>query len=232
MSLAFAHRWASTALGRDGTGYALTLTRTGQPSLYDGRLSYQLPDGASTGVLFISLSVDGQARLTVRWPDGSERPGTLTIAGDGSTVEGIDLGDGCVATLDEDQVADNCTLHPGKVAPSVTPSAVASGTPTPSSTTLPTVDEAMGFLCSTSVSDLAHVTSRAADPYTVAVLQHALTLAGHDPGGVDGNYGPSTERAVRAFQTESGLAVDGLVGPKTWTALQTRACTVAGDPAG
>jgi peptidoglycan hydrolase-like protein with peptidoglycan-binding domain len=32
---------------------------------------------------------------------------------------------------------------------------------------------------------------------------------------VDGSFGPLTERSVKKFQTEHGLAVDGIVGPKT-----------------
>lgn len=35
----------------------------------------------------------------------------------------------------------------------------------------------------------------------------------------DGDFGPGTERAVRAFQEENGLAVDGIAGPDTFTAL-------------
>lgn len=36
--------------------------------------------------------------------------------------------------------------------------------------------------------------------------------------GVDGKYGPQSETVCRQFQTEKGLAVDGLVGPNTWAA--------------
>lgn len=37
--------------------------------------------------------------------------------------------------------------------------------------------------------------------------------------GVDGSFGAFTDKAVRAYQANKGLAVDGSVGPQTWASL-------------
>lgn len=51
-------------------------------------------------------------------------------------------------------------------------------------------------------------------------LQETLKRLGHDPGLVDGIFGVKTEMAVRAFQNDAKITVDGIVGPKTWAALE------------
>jgi len=40
--------------------------------------------------------------------------------------------------------------------------------------------------------------------------------------GVDGDYGGETVQAVREFQANNGLKVDGIVGPKTWAAMTSK----------
>lgn len=58
--------------------------------------------------------------------------------------------------------------------------------------------------------------------YTMTVLeiQTALAVMGYDPGPLDGKDGPKTRAAVKAFQADRGLVVDGAVGPQTAKALR------------
>ena len=37
-----------------------------------------------------------------------------------------------------------------------------------------------------------------------------------DPGPIDGVFGPRTAAAVRAYQSDRGVSVDGIVGDRTW----------------
>ena len=58
--------------------------------------------------------------------------------------------------------------------------------------------------------------SRGAD---VFYLQQRLTAKGYGVGAIDGIFGIKTLEAVKAYQAENGLKVDGIVGPETWKAL-------------
>jgi len=53
----------------------------------------------------------------------------------------------------------------------------------------------------------------------VTALQQQLQQRGFDPGPIDGNFGPSTDAAVRAFQQSVGLLADGEAGANTLAAL-------------
>jgi peptidoglycan hydrolase-like protein with peptidoglycan-binding domain/DNA invertase Pin-like site-specific DNA recombinase len=66
----------------------------------------------------------------------------------------------------------------------------------------------------------------------VQKLQRQLRLAGEHPGPIDGRFGPLTERAVRHLQNREGLAVDGIVGTATHTALARRLTSVSNRAAG
>ncbi|MFC1853626.1 peptidoglycan-binding protein [candidate division CSSED10-310 bacterium] len=57
---------------------------------------------------------------------------------------------------------------------------------------------------------------------TVKRMQKKLLKKGFDPKGKDGFYGPNTYKAVCDFQVNSGLVVDGEVGPETAKALGIR----------
>ncbi len=54
----------------------------------------------------------------------------------------------------------------------------------------------------------------------VKYLQSKLASKLYYGGSQDGIFGAGTERAVREFQAENGLAVDGIVGRNTWLALR------------
>lgn len=53
----------------------------------------------------------------------------------------------------------------------------------------------------------------------VSDLQDELNKLGYDCGAVDGVFGTNTEKQVKKFQADYKLDVDGVVGEKTWAAL-------------
>ena len=53
----------------------------------------------------------------------------------------------------------------------------------------------------------------------VRKVQQKLKNLGYYTGNVDGIFGTQTQSAVRRFQRDKGLSVDGIVGPKTLAAL-------------
>jgi N-acetylmuramoyl-L-alanine amidase/Putative peptidoglycan binding domain len=70
--------------------------------------------------------------------------------------------------------------------------------------------------------DVDRPTMRRGNPgnpkFLVQALQRTLGFA---PEKCDGSFGPMTEARVRDFQRQRGLVPDGIVGPRTWTALDS-----------
>lgn len=56
----------------------------------------------------------------------------------------------------------------------------------------------------------------------VVYLQQRLTAKGYGVGAIDGKFGNKTLEAVKAFQAENNLTVDGIVGINTWNALENK----------
>ncbi len=230
VDIALPMNWVTDGMRRDGDGYALTLTATGRPGVYDAHFFHQAADGSVSGQQFLTVKVTGRDSLQVTWADGSVEPGTLALAEDGSPQTELALDPGCLAFLEPGRSQLDCRLYPkGEAAPSAGSSAAPSAAET--LVAMPGTDEAMGYLCSVSADSLAHVTSKASDPFDTAVLQIALGQLEYDSGPIDGVYGRQTRAAVLAYQQAASLTVDGLVGPRTWTSLQADACRVGQDPA-
>ena len=61
--------------------------------------------------------------------------------------------------------------------------------------------------------------SRGASGGAVTALQQGLkkySTPATDPGLVDGDFGPKTKAAVKAYQQDRVVHVDGIVGDQTW----------------
>ena len=78
---------------------------------------------------------------------------------------------------------------------------------------------------SMSQGDATHATQtlrKGSKGSAVIILQTQLLKLGYDlgPCGIDGDFGKSTDAAVRSFQSDHRLTVDGVVGKNTWAELE------------
>ena len=78
----------------------------------------------------------------------------------------------------------------------------------------------MAFVMLSSSFVFAETDSSDSEKPTQIEIQKALAEAGFYKGTVDGIIGAKTRAAIRSFQEEQGLVVDGKVGPKTWEKLK------------
>lgn len=79
-----------------------------------------------------------------------------------------------------------------------------------------------GFILSGTTPDTRPVLHRGSVGEAVGDLQDHLHALGY-PLAIDGDFGPATELAVMEFQAAHRLKADGIVGKKTWTALEKAA---------
>lgn len=75
------------------------------------------------------------------------------------------------------------------------------------------------------VQETKPVLKRGSKGQYVTALQTMLKNRGYDLGsyGIDGDFGKATEAAVKQFQKDVHITVDGIVGPATWEALEKNA---------
>jgi len=78
-------------------------------------------------------------------------------------------------------------------------------------------------------SDSGSVVAYGINGSSVVDLQTMLTRLGHEPGPIDGAFGPMTLGAVTRFQASVGLSSTGTVDQATWDALVVAATGAAGD---
>lgn len=64
-----------------------------------------------------------------------------------------------------------------------------------------------------------HTVRRSEKQYMVTALQILLMLKGYYCNGVDGHFGAGCEKAVRQYQADHGLTVDGIAGYNTFKSL-------------
>lgn len=64
-----------------------------------------------------------------------------------------------------------------------------------------------------------HPTIRRGSKGDIVVELQTLLAKNGSSLKIDGIFGPGTQSAVRAYQKQHGLVVDGIVGPKTWGEL-------------
>lgn len=82
----------------------------------------------------------------------------------------------------------------------------------------------LGCLLAASVSGICGAESyRQGDQgQDVAAIQSQLGALGYEAGAADGDFGNATADAVRAFQRDRGLEVDGIIGAQTYRMLMGR----------
>lgn len=177
--------------------------------------------GATTAVG--TLPGDADVSPVPGVPDGPSAPGASgnSAIGNGASGDGANgVGGGDASRPEVSSTADDSRRNDPST-PGTKTSAPADATPSPSS---PPPQPATAPW----ISDCTHYSgngrTRPGDSgKRVLQVQCMLTKRGYSVGntGVDGDFGPGTESAVRSFQSGRELAADGVVGRETWAALRS-----------
>ncbi|MHB8796798.1 MAG: hypothetical protein ACYC90_15250, partial [Candidatus Nanopelagicales bacterium] len=115
--------WESASLRATGAGYAMALTTTSRPDVYDGRYFHRDIDGAIDGQVFVTIQVTGPTSVDVTFAGSQGSTGSLALAEGGSADSSINLGPACAGVLVEDATLADCVLLDAAGRPTPTPSA-------------------------------------------------------------------------------------------------------------
>ena len=92
-------------------------------------------------------------------------------------------------------------------------------TTTPASTEATTTTSAATTVTTTAASTTTTTVAQQPASAYMSTIQSQLKALGYFEGAIDGIPGPLTEEALRAFQKDAGITVDGEAGPETEAAL-------------
>ncbi|NUQ97737.1 MAG: protein kinase [Streptomyces sp.] len=117
----------------------------------------------------------------------------------------------------------NGTQGTPRTSPAPHPTSKAPGTPTPTPSKSAPAPAKPPWLTDCTYYSGTEQTQLGDRGQRVVQVQCMLTKRGYSVGGsgVDGDFGKATDAAVRSFQSDKGLEVDGQVGPNTWAALRS-----------
>ena len=86
------------------------------------------------------------------------------------------------------------------------------------------IESSGDFVCHAGIDSLPDLTRGSSRQADVLALQVVLSQVGYSSGPLDGLFGKRTEAAVKSFQGDYGLTVDGQVGPRTWETIVNAYC--------
>ncbi|ANS67407.1 serine/threonine protein kinase [Streptomyces lincolnensis] len=173
--------------------------------------AHNTPDGAAASVLPTASPSKAAENKKEKKGTGGKETGEEKAKDDESPgADGGSSGAGGErVTPDPDPTAT--TGNGGGSAPSPTPTKTATKPATP-----PWISQCTYY-------SGTELTTRGDKGQRVVQVQCMLTQRGYSVGGsgVDGQFGADTVSAVKLFQGDKGLVVDGDVGAKTWAALRS-----------